>query len=277
MSKLPPMPSRDAGGMFSLSNPDDDTPIKEMFSLDSGLLFITEKCTYQVKLADQIDPKRTNPALPHNVQSKLFDHGTNSELLCNTLILAKVMFRKECQPQLNIERAMQLAFAALSEAVSMNDEALVFKAAEQRAMEKAQLASNEGRSVAIPTVGNVRAQCKTFLQKADHFAVALSDQDAGRDRRELDWLEQERRAAACASGCRLLWGALRRCFPEIRIMSVYGMEKRRCFTSTKSNRMPAEDVRYRRRRLCNFGRAIDFPQARPPHFRRSFAKRLSTG
>ena len=62
------MPTRNSGGSFSLNNPDDGTPIKEMFTLGDGLLFITEKCTYRMQVADQIDPDRTNPALPHNVQ-----------------------------------------------------------------------------------------------------------------------------------------------------------------------------------------------------------------
>ena len=107
MKKLPPIPSRDLGGKFTLNNPDDGTPITEMFKLDDGLLMITEKCTYQVQVADQIDPDRKNPALPPNFQQKLFDHGTKSELLCRTLLQAKVMFRKEFQ-SVDIDRAMQL-------------------------------------------------------------------------------------------------------------------------------------------------------------------------
>ncbi len=60
-----------------------------MFTLGDTLLFATEKCTYRLQVADQIDPDRKNPSLPHNVQQKIFDHGTGSELLCNTLLLAK--------------------------------------------------------------------------------------------------------------------------------------------------------------------------------------------
>src|ERR1700712_1981098 len=97
MKKYPPIPSRDAAQRFSLNNPDDGTPIREMFKLDNGLLMITDRCTYRVQLADQIDPKRENPGLPPNFQQKLFDHGINSDLLCRTLLQAKVLFRKEFQ------------------------------------------------------------------------------------------------------------------------------------------------------------------------------------
>ncbi|WP_155524411.1 hypothetical protein [Burkholderia sp. PAMC 28687] len=43
MNNRRPMPIRDAGGRFTLNNPDDGTPMKEMFKLDDGLLMITEK------------------------------------------------------------------------------------------------------------------------------------------------------------------------------------------------------------------------------------------
>jgi hypothetical protein len=173
MAKLPPMPARDRGGSFSIENPDDDSPIREMFTLGDGLLFITDKCTYRMRLADQIDPKRQNPDLPHNVQQKLFDHGKNSELVRNTLLLAKVMFRKECQPQLDIDRAMQLAFEALTELVSMDDTARSFKTAEQAALDKAQRSTSKGASLALPSIRNAKTSCKTFVQRADHFVRAL--------------------------------------------------------------------------------------------------------
>lgn len=58
------MPIRDSGGHFALNNPDDGTPITEMFKLnEETLLMITEKCIYRVQVADQIDRDRTNPAL----------------------------------------------------------------------------------------------------------------------------------------------------------------------------------------------------------------------
>lgn len=172
MPKLPPIPTRDFGGSFSINNPDDATPIKDMFTLGDGLLFITEKCTYRIQVADQIDPARKNPALPHNIQQKIFDHGTESELLCNTLLLAKVMFRKEFL-KIEVGRAMQLALDALGELVAMHDSEHDFRATEQAALEKARGSAHQARSLIIPSVGNVRTHCKTAMQKADHFAGAL--------------------------------------------------------------------------------------------------------
>lgn len=172
-SKLPPMPDRDAGGSFELNNPDDGTPIKEMLSLGDRLLMITEKCTYEVQLADQIDPKRTNPNLPHNVQRKLFDHGTSSELLCKTLLQAKVMFRKEFQQNLDIPKALTLPLGALKEIVAMDEIAKDLNAIEKAAIEKAAEVKQQAQSFSLPSVGNADAHCKTFAQKAHHFGGAL--------------------------------------------------------------------------------------------------------
>jgi hypothetical protein len=172
MKKHPPMPSRDSGGAFTLNNPDDESPIREMFKLADGLLMITDKCTYRVQLADQIDPKRVNPDLPPNFQQKMFDHGIQSDLLCRTLLQAKVMFRREFQ-SIDVERAKELSFDALGDLVSMHDAARAFKAAEQGAVEKTARLERQDRSQTIPAVGNVSGHCKSFMQKADHFVGAL--------------------------------------------------------------------------------------------------------
>lgn len=172
MSRLPHIPIRDSGGSFSLNNADDGTPIREMFSLDEGLLIITDKCTYRVQVADQIDPHRTNPNLPHNVHQKLFDHGVESELLCRTLLQSKVLFRKEFQT-IDIEHGKRLAFDALSDFVAMQDAAFAFRSAEQKEIEKKQNLERKDASIAMPAVGNVRGHCKTYVQKADHVAVSL--------------------------------------------------------------------------------------------------------
>jgi hypothetical protein len=102
-----PRHSRDAGGSFTLNNPDDKTPIREMVPLGKFLYLVTEKCTYRVQMADQVDPERTNPALPNVFQQKVFDVGTESELFRRTFMQAKVLFRKEFL-SIDVENAMEL-------------------------------------------------------------------------------------------------------------------------------------------------------------------------
>jgi hypothetical protein len=171
MKKKPPIPERDSGGAFKINNPDDGTPIREMFELGDELLIISEKCTYRIQIADQIDPERNNPSLPHNFQQELFDHGTKSELLCRTLLQARVMFRKEFQ-RIDVERAKQHSLEAVGNLISMDEISQRFAAAENVAIEKAQSGAVDA-SMTVPGIGNVRTECKSFSQKADHFAIEL--------------------------------------------------------------------------------------------------------
>ena len=163
---------RDYGGSFTLNNPDDGTPIKEMLTLGKYLYLITEKCTYRVQLADQVDPERKNSALPPMFQQKLFDLGTDSELIRRTLIQAKVLFRKEflC---IDLNKAMELTLEALLELAALHEACESFTSSEQAAIDKVESNPSKDRCQTVPAVGTVQTQCKTFAQKADHFATKL--------------------------------------------------------------------------------------------------------
>lgn len=175
MKNKKPLPIRDLGGRFTINNPDDETPITQMFPLNSKFLIVlSEKCTYRMQMADQVDPDRKNPKLPPVIQQKLFDYGTKSELLCRTLLQAKVMFRKEFQSA-DVSKALQISFDAVGYLVSMDEIAKEFTAIEQAAIDKAQKLVKRDASLTLPTVGNVREKCKSFFQKADHFAISLME------------------------------------------------------------------------------------------------------
>ena len=57
MSKSPQHP-RDRGGVFTLKNPDDGSPIREQIVVGGRLLSITEKCVYG-RLTDHALPTET--------------------------------------------------------------------------------------------------------------------------------------------------------------------------------------------------------------------------
>ena len=144
----PPIPIRDSGGRFTINNPKDGTKIEEQFPFNNGLLFITEKCTYRVQLADQIDPERKHPNLSPIFQQKIFDHGVSSEILCKTLLQAKVLFRKEFQI-IDIETAMQFAFNAAESIIAMHDVKSDFCLAEQKAITDVELLSRIDASFTV--------------------------------------------------------------------------------------------------------------------------------
>ena len=165
---------RDAGGSLTLNNPDDGTPIKEMLSLGKYLFLITEKCTYRAQLADQVDPERKNPGLARIFQQKFLDIGTESPLLCRTLMQAKVLFRKEFL-SIDVDKAMQVTVEALTELAALHEASDSFAAAEQAAIQKADSNPSRDASQTVPSISSVQSQCKTFAQKADHFVVKLME------------------------------------------------------------------------------------------------------
>jgi hypothetical protein len=169
-----PRHRRDLGASFTLNNPDDSTPIKEMLSLRKYLYLITEKCTYRVQMADQVDPERKNSALPPVFQQKLFDLGTDSELLRRTLMQARVLFRKEFL-DIDPETAMELTLDALAELEALHEARVSFAASEQGAIDKLEASPSKDRSQTLPSASSVKTQCKAFTQKADHFAAKLME------------------------------------------------------------------------------------------------------
>ena len=165
---------RDSAGSFSIGNPEDGTAIKEAFTYSDFLLILTEKCAYKIQMADQVDPKRLNASLPKVIQQKLFDYGTESEIVGRTLLTAKRLFRKEFLPDsVDLERGIKLSFEALSGIAAMKTAALEFKELEDRAMSQAEESRRKDGSLVLPAIGHVETKCKTFAQKADHAEAKL--------------------------------------------------------------------------------------------------------
>jgi len=176
MNKRPIDIQRDCGGQFKLESPDDGTTITDMFELNDSLLIATQKSVYEVKVADQIDPKRENPNIPHNVQRRILALGTDSELVSRTLLTAKNLFRKDFLPDsVNAKQALTFSFEALTDMVAMQTTAAEYELAEQKEIQAAQSRTPQQKSFALPSVTDVKTRCKTFFQKADHVEQTIWD------------------------------------------------------------------------------------------------------
>src|SRR5262249_48672961 len=62
MTKRPIDRKRDAGGAMEIGVPDDQSAITAIFPIGDDLYVVKERGIYEVKLADRIDPNRTNIA-----------------------------------------------------------------------------------------------------------------------------------------------------------------------------------------------------------------------
>jgi hypothetical protein len=88
MNKRPIDRRREAAVMMDVGAADDTGAIKEVFGIGGVLHIIKERGIYICKLADEIDPARTNPNIP-NVQQRVLTYGTDSVLVRQTLLTAK--------------------------------------------------------------------------------------------------------------------------------------------------------------------------------------------
>ena len=176
MIKRPIDIQRESAGRFRIEANDDCTPIGEMFELNDRLLILTKKAAYEVTLADQIDPKRENPNIPKNVQRRILEFGTDSELVGRTLLTAKSLFHgKFLSDSINAKQAMTFSFEALTDLVAMHTTATEYEIAEKKEIQAAGRRPAQKASLAIPSVPDVTTRCKTFFQKADHVEQTTWD------------------------------------------------------------------------------------------------------
>jgi hypothetical protein len=172
MPKRPIDLKRDAAGSIQVGAGDDPSRVTGMFPIGDHLHIIKEGGIYEIKLADQIDPDRTNIDVP-NTQQRVLSYGSSSELVGRTLLTAKELFNDSYLPKsFDHKEALRLSFEALKDLAVMAE--LESKLLEDQ---QAALATVEeqgrGRSLALPSVANMAARCKDFIQKCDHSLQSL--------------------------------------------------------------------------------------------------------
>lgn len=167
-----PQHPRDGAGSGRIENPADGTAIRTMLSLGEHLLVVTDRCTYRMQMADQIDPERKNPNLPFTTQQKLFDRGFGSETLARTLLQGEKFFKPGFL-EIDHSTALKLTLEAAQEIIAMEDMAGAFRDRERRAMDALKAKPQNKSSFVLPTLGDVRGDCRAFIQKADHFSAGL--------------------------------------------------------------------------------------------------------
>jgi len=148
--------------------------ITEMMAIGDVLHIVTEGSIHEIKLADKIDPQRTNPNVP-NAQMKVLDLGSGSPLVGKTLLTAKNLFQsKFLRAGIDLEDAVAGTFKALKELAAMDAIVRQLHEDQDRATANPDVRLvRADRSVAVPQVGEVERRCKEFVQKADHTSQAL--------------------------------------------------------------------------------------------------------
>lgn len=162
---------RDSAGSVSIGSADD--PIVDFLLTGGSLHVIKEKSIHQIKMADEIDPKRTNPSIP-NTHQQVLSYGADCEIVARTLLTAKELFNPtHLGKSFDHQKALDLTFDALKNLIAMHEIAVSIEAK----VVQAQAVfdgnwSNDG-SLQMPSVGDLTPDSNSFFQKAYHVLKAL--------------------------------------------------------------------------------------------------------
>jgi hypothetical protein len=157
---------REAAFTIELCDADDKTPIRELLSVAENQYTITDKGIYLTRLADDIDPERTNIDVP-NIHKKVLEHGYENDIVGRVLLQARVLFdRTHLGPDFDCDNAIATAFEATQLLLEMRGIHTLLRAEIQAIMEKG-LSPDTGRSQNIPTVKDLQTRVKTYVHKAD--------------------------------------------------------------------------------------------------------------
>jgi hypothetical protein len=153
--------------------PPDTGGITDMGEINGALHMIGGSAIYRVQLADEIDPQRTNIALP-NTNQKVLSYGTEFSYVRQTLMTARRLFSNNVLgPAFDYKAGINLSFEALQDLAAMHDIHQNLRARFDMIVEDLKNPVVDPRSMTVPSMGDVRGETKAFLQKADHVAIAL--------------------------------------------------------------------------------------------------------
>lgn len=153
---------------MEIRTPDDDSVISEMISTGERLLIVKGKGVYEVKLADQVDPERTNIATPNTVQ-RILPYGADDPWVGATLLTAHHLLKgSSAQAKVDGNEAFTLVLEIVEDISGAHQLHDSYAKAEADATANLEPKIRPDRSILVPAIGNVETRCNEFLQRADH-------------------------------------------------------------------------------------------------------------
>lgn len=151
----------------------DGGSIGAMIDMQHSLYSIHEHAIYAMQLADQIDPLRTNAAVP-NTQQKILSLGSRDPEVARTYLTAHTLFKSmHLGLQFDEKKAIQLAFEFLSIIAAMLEMQRSLEAATKAAVEEFETRPAKDRSLRLPALGGASHHCYALTQKIGHAVDTL--------------------------------------------------------------------------------------------------------
>jgi len=178
---------RDGAGSLEIRTPDDDSAISKLISTGDRLLVVKGKGIYEIKLADQVDPERTNIATPNTIQ-RVIPYGADAPWVGAVILTAHHLFQSSCSPsEIDGVTAFALVLKMAEDIAGAHQLEENYRKAEEVVTKNLDPKIRKDRSFIVPALGNVESRCNEFLQRADHALQELfrlvrmfySDVDSG--------------------------------------------------------------------------------------------------
>lgn len=158
---------RDAALTVIVGTVDDTSPITVMVEVRGSVHVVKGGGIYQIIMADDTDPGRTNINVP-DAQQRVIAYGSDTDFVCKIFLTANGLLRSYLPKHIDAEAGLAYAFDILKEVASMQDVVRGIQASQDDAMSRLQANQLHNVSFSLPTVGDLDASAKTFLQKAAH-------------------------------------------------------------------------------------------------------------
>jgi hypothetical protein len=166
---------RDSGGQAEIGT-EEDGAIVAIKNIGGRLLIIKERSIYEMVMADDIDPNRTNVNLPQTIHKLIIDKGTESKTVSRTLLTAMTLFQPEyIKSSVECKIIISLTIDMLSEISILEKEISEYEEAENKETKEYEDRKTQKVSYKLPSIINLESKCKTIFQKADHIEQTLMD------------------------------------------------------------------------------------------------------
>lgn len=152
----------------------DQSPITGLFDIGGRLHVIKTDSIYQLRMADDIDPERTNISIPNTFQ-QVCNYGSDAPIVGKTLLTAKELFRPEFLPKsFDSDAALLRAFETLLDLASAEDTRQGLVEEEEAAVREFERGHvREDGSRMLPSLVNGLERVEGFAQKCDHSLKGL--------------------------------------------------------------------------------------------------------
>lgn len=164
---------RSRGGSLKISTPDDDSPVSGVLKTADRLLVVKGKGIYEIKLADQVDPERTNIAVPNTIQ-RILPYGAQDSWVGAVVMTANHLLQSPyLSSEINGAEAFGLVLKISEDIAGAHELVEKHCDAENVAIKSVDLQIRNDRSVVVPALGNIETSCNAFLQRSDHATQKL--------------------------------------------------------------------------------------------------------